>query len=134
MLRNAVMLALCFSFSSQVLAQAKIVDKQDVVKKTKDGREYAKLTEKEVDELSDEDFDKYNKWKIAQKNAKIIALDEGIKTKKEEVIAKKEEVIALDEGIGAKKKIIESLAVTEKILDNKIAELNSQITVSRLEM
>ena len=43
---------------------------------TKDGRKYENLTEKEVDGLSDAEYDTYQKWKIAQKKAKIIAIEE----------------------------------------------------------
>ena len=39
---------------------------------TKDGREFGKLTEKEVDGLGDTEYDAYQKWKIAQKNATLI--------------------------------------------------------------
>ena len=39
---------------------------------TKDGREFGKLTEKEVDGLGDAEYDAYQKWKIAQKNTTLI--------------------------------------------------------------
>lgn len=69
------MLALClsffFCFSSQVLAQ--ISPQKQAAQITKDGREYAKLTEKEVDELSDEEYDKFRKWEKSQLNAKLLS-------------------------------------------------------------
>lgn len=52
---------LVFSFSQQIaFAQSP---------KTTDGREFSKLAEAEVDALSDTEYDKYQKWKIAQKAA-----------------------------------------------------------------
>ena len=58
---------------------------------TKDGRKYENLTEKEVDGLSDAEYDTYQKWKIAQKKATIIAIQEETQNTRAEIIAIQEE-------------------------------------------
>ena len=42
---------------------------------TKDGRDFIKLSEEDVDALSDDEFDSYQKWKIKVKIAKGKQLD-----------------------------------------------------------
>ncbi len=80
---------------------------------TQDGRQFTKLTEAEVDKLSDAEFAQYNKWQVAQKTAKILA--------------KQEEWRQLDSTISAQ---IESW----KQLDKKIEQVDKALLASKLEL
>jgi hypothetical protein len=60
--------------------------KQEVKQLTKDGREYAKLTEKEVDELSDEEYDKFRKWDKSRLVAKLLVEEQRLAENKEKAI------------------------------------------------
>lgn len=81
--------------------------------KTKDGREYTKLTEKEVDELSRPEKKEYYKWKEAQLDAKANTIAQ---------LADKEweKAIALQEA--------------NMKLETKIADINNKIMAGKLEM
>ena len=65
---------------------------------TSDGRDFSVLTEKEVDGLADAEYDRYQKWKIAQKQKAVVSLDASISQKQKAVVS-------LDVSISQKKSV-----------------------------
>jgi hypothetical protein len=53
---------------------------------TSDGKDFSALTEKEVDGLADTEYDRYQKWKITQKKAKVIVEEQRLKENGAKVI------------------------------------------------
>ena len=91
----SIIIGLLFSFSLQLSASAQTsstsastaADKRlGILQYTKDGRDFSKLTPEEVKGLGDDDYDKYNEWKLAEKKAKLITVEQRIAEEKEKVI------------------------------------------------
>ena len=49
---------------------------------TQDGRDFASLSEKDVDGLPDNDYDRYNKWLTAKKKEANVSIRDQINAKK----------------------------------------------------
>ncbi len=101
---------------------------------TKDGRDFSKLTPEEVKGLSDDDYDKYNEWKLAEKKAKLITTTKAADKEEMKVITEdqrfaenKEKAITEDQRFAENRMIV--IELTEK---NKIAWEENQKIIDTL--
>ncbi|MBX9809760.1 hypothetical protein K2X92_05210 [Candidatus Gracilibacteria bacterium] len=101
--------------------------KEEAKQLTKDGREYSKLIEADVDALSDDEFDAYQKWKTADKLAKLAAATAQLNSNKTEVAQ-------LDGQLKTEKAEVAQLDGQLKTEKAEVAQLKIQLEKDRLEL
>ena len=99
---------------------SKTASGKDATPTTQDGREFAKLTDKEVDELSRPELKKYYAWKEAKLDTTIANLDKNN--------------TALDKKIGQLDQKSSQLDQKSSQLDQKSSQLDKAIIAANLEL